>query len=114
MTGPHCRSGLTGNSDSLLNSVLFACTILAAACAFVLPGTVRAQPQEKAQASPPSPAQASAQVPAKPAEQKPEVSESTTELKTHDTKRTLKVRVNLVVVRVLVRTAKDSAVWTPH
>src|SRR6266702_109088 len=95
MTGPHCRSGLTGNSDSLLNSVLFASTILAAACAFVLPGPVRAQPQEKAQVSTPSPVQASAQVPAKPAEQKPEVSESTTELKTHDTKGTLKVRVNL-------------------
>jgi VWFA-related protein len=114
MTGAHCRSGLTGNSDSLLSSVLFASTILAAACAFVLPGTLRAQPQEKAQASTQPPGQASAQVPAKPAEQKPEVSESTTELKTQDTKGTLKVRVNLVVVRVVVRDDKGRAVGTLH
>src|SRR5437879_11057908 len=114
MAGPHCRSGLIRNSDSLLTSVFFASAILAAACGFVLPEILRAQPQEKAQVSPPSSGPASAQVPAKPAEQKPEVSESTTELKTHDTKGTLKVRVNIVVVRVVVRDDKGRAVGMLH
>src|SRR5260370_14913507 len=114
MAGPHGSSRLTRDSDSLLSSVLFASAILAAACGFVLPGTWRAQAQEKAQASTQPPAQATAQVPAKPAEQKPEVSESTTELKTQDTKGTLKVRVNLVLVRVVVRDDKGRAVGTLH
>src|SRR5260370_41849853 len=114
MAGPHGSSRLTRDSDSLLSSVLFASAILAAACGFVLPGTWRAQAQEKAQASTQSRAQASAQVPAKPAEQKPEVSESTTELKTQDTKRALKVRVNHVIVRVVIRDDKGRAVGTLH
>lgn len=106
----------------LAASVFLASSVSLATCALVFPETLRAQSQRGNQASAQSSGQASGQTsaqapapaPAKPAEQKPEVSETTTELKTRDTQGTLKVRVNLVLVRVVVRDDKGRTVGTLH
>lgn len=91
-------------------SVFLALFLFSGAAVFLFPQVLSAHPQAAGQAA----TQTATPAPAKPAEQKPELSENTTELKTRDSPNALKVRVNLVLVRVVVRDDKGRPVGTLH
>lgn len=88
---------------------LFFCAIALFASAAILPGSVKGQTPDAGKPS----GQSTTATPTKPAEQKPELSENTTELKT-GSPNALKVRVNLVLVRVVVRDEKGRPVGALH